>query len=110
MSDSKSGEEIVRAKLIEVARQRNLMTYSDAARLVGLPAVSVGPLVLDRINKREHTEGRPLLSALVVSKSTGIPGKGFYEIASSLGLYNDEEHCKYWRQEVQRVYAAWPPL
>ena len=109
MTNSRNREDIVRAKLIEVARQRSLMTYSDAARLVGLPAVSVGPLVLDRINEREHTEGRPLLSALVVSKSTGMPGAGFYGIASRLGLYNDEEPFDYWRQELQRVYSAWPP-
>ena len=107
MPNANSKEEIVREKLIEVARQRNLITYSEVARLVGTSPVSVGPLILDRINRREHKEGRPLLSALVVKKDTRGPGSGFYELASSLGLYNNKGRLEYWQQKVQKVYDFW---
>ena len=100
-------QEIVRANLIEVARRRGTITYSEAARWIGITAIGIGPNVLDPINEYEHARGRPLLSAVVVGKSSGSPG-----VASTLwqlGWASTQEATKegYWRQEVQAVYNTW---
>ena len=91
MSDSRSRsrQDIVRTKLIEVARRRDTITYGEIGRLVRMPAVLVGRSLLDPINDCEHAEGRPLLSALVVSENTGVPGDGFWTVAKKLGLYEE---------------------
>ena len=45
----------------------------------------VGHLV-GEISEDEHNAGRPMLSALVVEKDTGMPSSGFYDLARELGL------------------------
>ena len=66
-------ERALREKLIEVAQRQDLITYKEAGDLVGLPAISVGPLVLDPINIREVREGRPMLSS---TSRRGHPARG----------------------------------
>ena len=46
------------------------------------------------------------MSALVVNKDTGIPGREFFtEIAAKL---RDDISGDFLHEEQQRVYAAWP--
>lgn len=52
------------------------ITYGDAAALLGIHHRAM-QFVLDRIQKHCLVEGYPRLTALVVSKSTGLPGGGF---------------------------------
>jgi len=40
--------------------------------------------ILDNISKYEHRNGRPILSSLVVNKSSMQPGDGFYELCKEL--------------------------
>ena len=94
----------IRQRLIEVARRRATICYSElrpeAPRTLAVP--------LDEINTYEHREGRPLLSAVVVRKDgNGMPGEGFFYIAWQLGrfLYGDEH--RYWRQELDKVWNFW---
>lgn len=48
-------ERTVRDRLAQIARQgEGPVTYSEIGRWTGVPPVSVGPLVLDPINLREH--------------------------------------------------------
>ena len=77
--------EDVRDKLIEVARNRGLTTYGELEPIAELPAVSIGPLVLDGISRAEAREGRPMLSAVVVNQDTGRPGDGFCRLAAEIG-------------------------
>lgn len=101
--------------LIEVARTQNLITYSDIAPLAGLDMSSPGDRVqigaiLDEISTREHEQGRPLLSAVVVLKETSMPRQGFFSLARDLGLHvgtDDRANLTFFSKEVKRVQAAW---
>jgi len=43
--------------------------------------------MLDEINRYEHREGRPLLSAVVVVQEDNKPGEGFFKLARELGVF-----------------------
>ena len=45
-------------------------------------------------------QGRPWLTALAVSKSTGRPGPGF----KPEGFIVDDHHIKWWFEHIQLVY------
>ena len=70
-------------------------------------AKSIGSRVLDPINISEHTAGRPMLSALVVGKTRGTPGHGFFILAKHLGLFDGRDRKKFWQEERDRVYEHW---
>ena len=99
-------------KLKDVARQRDLIGYRELAPFADVDPNSefAGPLVgwvLDQINRQEHAAGRPLMSAIVVSKDTMRPGRGFYTCAKDLGAYSGGDDEGYWVGELRRVYDFW---
>ena len=104
---------VVRTKLIEVARRRELVTYGEVGEWIGMNPRLVGLEVLDPINEVEHAAGRPLLSALVVLKTLCVPGLGFWAIAEKLGRYDGQvqavDRALFWAEERQRVYSYWAP-
>lgn len=102
--------------LVEAARRKELLTYTDLAREVNrlfganyLP-LRIGEFALDRIAKwclRNHV---PDLTALAVSKETGLPGKDFFTLnridkTASVGSQRYQ-----WAQIRDRVYAYPYPL
>ena len=98
---------LVYTYLIEAARNRETITYRELARKVGL----YGDMprlfrILDDINRDERAAGRPMLSAIVVGAS-GMPGKGFFRLARSLGLYRGIDDRGFWQEEVRRVHNHW---
>src|SRR5437773_1992567 len=91
--------------LIAVARQRATTTYAEAARLAGLDvddAEDRGRLAasLRAVSTAEHAAGRPLLTAVVVHRGRGRPGRGFFDLARTLGLYSGEEDEAFWAAEL----------
>ena len=98
--------------LHQVARDRSLTFYSDVARLLGIDtsnehfAVHVGR-ILDEMNRQEFANGRPLLSALVVSKETMQPGYGYYKCARDLRRYTSKDDDAMWIAELNAVYDYW---
>lgn len=99
--------EDVRDKLIEVARNRGLTTYGELEPIAELPAVSIGPLVLDGISRAEAREGRPMLSAVVVNQDTGRPGDGFYRLAAEIGRAAIPDPDAFWIEELEALYRYW---
>lgn len=94
-------------EIIAIAQSENVITYGEVARRTGNAATGIGP-ILDRINRTEHDEGRPLLSAVVVSKTRNIPGEGFFRLAKELGLQPiGEDNIKFWLKEIHRVHNYW---
>lgn len=113
-------DEIVRHKLIEIARAKGeqTITYqelSDQCRL-GLvmrdseyARAEIGR-ILGEISAYEHRYERPLLSALVLSKGSNYEGDGFFKICEELGFGP-------WRKlqkditfpviQMKRCYAFW---
>jgi len=64
--------------------------------------------ILAQVSSYEHAYGRPMLSALVVQKHSRRPGKGFAELARSLGEeVVPGQEMDFWRSEVERVIAYW---
>ena len=100
--------EDVRDKLIEVARNRGLTTYGELKPIAKLPAVSIGPRVLDGISRAEAREGRPMLSAVVVNQDTGRPGDGFYRLAAEIGrAESPAPDVAFWEEEREALYRYW---
>ena len=99
-------------ELLTAAQYRGTVTYTRIATLTGLPTQGnnmgreVGQL-LGEIAEDEHSQGRPLLSAVVVG-ARGRPGPGFYTLAHQLSRTpNASEDLEFWRGERDAVYAAW---
>jgi hypothetical protein len=94
--------EAIRAIVLEAKP----MPYSDLAKKI--MSVSFGAhdrifhSFLGQISVEEDAAGRGMLSALVVHKDDGKPGKGFFDLAKTLGRdVTDEDRC--WNDEVKTV-------
>lgn len=101
----------IRAILIEKAKQRAMVPYSDLVGKVNAVAFKAFDTrlfaILGQISVSEHEQGRPLLSVLVVHKAGDMqPGEGFFELAQALGR-NTSDVLKAWIEEVRRVYQYW---
>lgn len=71
----------VRDVLVAAARAGALLTYRDVIVGIDWPERTPGWYLrdpLDDIAKYELAAGRPPLTAIVVGKNSGIPGKGFW--------------------------------
>ena len=95
-------------EIVKVAKndKKGITTYSEVASSARIGDWRIG-VILDGINKSEHRAGRPLLSAVVTRKDTGMPGAGFFKLAKALGLYDGGDDLEYWSKELHRVYAYW---
>ncbi|MFA5479755.1 MAG: hypothetical protein WC337_06995 [Candidatus Muiribacteriota bacterium] len=103
-------------KLIEVARNRGLITYYELNKI--LPNKNYKnflnpfqPLFdnLNALNNQLHEEKKPLITSLVINKKTGKPGKGFFYVAKELKIFdgnpeNIEEKDDFWLNEKLKVY------
>jgi len=106
---------LVYPELIAAARCRRTLNYKEIAQIMGLPpsghhmAKEVGHL-LGEISQEEHQRGRPILTALVVAVTTGVPGSGFFDLARHFGKLQGTtpaDERLFWEQERDAVYAAW---
>lgn len=106
-------DEAIRARLIAAARRRETVYYKDLAKATGREmkgpnwAVHIGR-ILGRVSSEEAHAGRPLLSVIVVSQDTKLPGGGFYNLGKELGLLESgetEEH--FINRQAERVYDYW---
>jgi len=105
------------ARLVELARARQLTTYSDIAPLAGL-SMDVEQdrerisQLLGEIAIHEASEGRPMLTAIVVHRgSDNNPGEGFFAITTQLGFFNGSRQqlprLEFWVRQVQLVNEHW---
>lgn len=99
-------------KLRAVARSGEWTTDQAIAPLAGIdpshPDIT-GKLgaVLEAIDHEEDAAGRPLLSAVVVARATGLPGAGFFTYARRCGIHAGSDDQTLWRRELRRVHAYW---
>ena len=92
--------------LIGVAKAHGVTYYGDIAPLVNMAAVGLGD-PLGVISKMEIEAGRPMLSAVVASTDTDIPGWGFFELAASLGRYDGIDGDAFIEEELRKVHDYW---
>ena len=79
----------------EIARAGTTRTYQQVATALGLePPHTIHRLAmaLERLMSEDAAAGRPLLAAVVVSRTrAGLPAPGFYAHARALGRYEGPE-------------------
>jgi len=114
----------VREKLIEVARKGETITYGDLMKSFGISRRHIGAVV-GEISGHEYSEGRPLISAIVVrsnsSTSTcpkGVPGGGFFGLSGVPGRLKRPEDAygdsrltgseqQFVREQQEEVWKYW---
>jgi hypothetical protein len=106
-----AAKEEVRSILVEKARQRAMIPYSELVGMVKSVTFKAFDqrlfAILGQVSVAEHEQGRPLLSVLVVHKTGDMqPGEGFFELAEALGR-NTSDVLKAWIEEVKKVYQHW---
>lgn len=100
--------------LVNVAREKALITYKELALAVGMPSNPVPSelgYLLSEINIDLAQRDLPMLSSVVVLANGKLPGEGYFRNAWYL-LHipweaTETEQDYFWSQERQRVYEAW---
>jgi hypothetical protein len=66
--------------------------------------------MLGEISEQMHSEGKPMLSALVVNQQEGMPGPGFFELAILLEKLprgaDSQEKQTFWKKELRAIYST----
>ncbi|HLU10333.1 MAG TPA: hypothetical protein VK003_11740 [Oceanobacillus sp.] len=105
-----AAKEEMRAILIEHARARQTITYSALAMMIESVRIHHrSPLfmqLLTEVCREEERLGHGMLCALVVSKTTGIPGGGYFSGMAALGHDVSELEAS-WRAELEQVFDYW---
>lgn len=101
----------VRSILIERAKRRSFITYSQLAPEITAISVEYHDprlnALLGEVSTEEEQRGRGLLSVLVVHKIGDMqPGQGFYELAERLGR-RIPDITLFWVEEFNRVFDYW---
>lgn len=104
--------QILYARLCDVARRGDITRYSEVAPLVGLDMANPDhrdqmSVMLDEISRHEHSRGCPLLSAVVIHVEDNIPGNGFFTLAAQLGLFRGRDRFMFFVGELRRVHDHW---
>ena len=102
-------------RLVRAARERATLTYSDVAPDLGLSMKNphhrrVIGQYLAVISDFEDTQGRPMLSAVVVLKGGGKKraGPGVKDLGEELGLKSAvEDESTFLEQQLTLVYDFW---
>lgn len=103
----------LRDLLVGAARQRETVTYSELAEVLGVEisgphwAAPIGRL-LERVSEDEAAAGRPMLSAIVVAKGSKLPGGGFFRLGQRLRFTAPGEDEKAFAlRQIREVNDYW---
>jgi hypothetical protein len=110
-SDWDAAKDETRHMMIECARSRRMIPYSDP--FGGLPASVFRRTTrgcrtfLERLRPKKMSEAGPPLTVVAVHKSGNVqPGPGFFELAQSRGR-NTSNIVECWVGEFKKVFAYW---
>lgn len=95
--------EDIRSKLTEVARTGEVIFYRE----LGIGRGKAAGQILSDICEHEHSQGRPLLGAVVANKGTGMPSEGFWRLSSIPPNLTNRQRPVFWAREVIRVINYW---
>jgi hypothetical protein len=111
ISDWNKAKDEMRKILIEKAKVRGMIPYSELVRQIS--SIHLEPdsyalaAMLGEISTAEDAAGRGMLSVIVVHKSGDMqPGTGFFELAEELGR-DTSDILKCWINELNKVHAYW---
>lgn len=105
----------MRGIMIATARARSTITYSELAAELQTARVHYHSFLmaklLNEIGGEEIEAGRGALPAVVVRKSSGMPGGGYFRESALFGNRPDAalppELEAMWREDLEAVYAYW---
>lgn len=98
----------IREVILKFARQGKTCSYKMIADELGVSWEQAHwrlPGILGEVSEMEHAQGRPLLTAIVVSQE-GKCGSGFFEMARRNGAVITGE-ARFQDEGQQRVFAYW---
>lgn len=95
-------------KLKKVARAKTIITYSDLGTIIGVGGHDPKLWrMLDDINRYEHRQGHPMLSAVVNIREKNAPGEGFFNLARDLGVYQGSNDDEFFNSELRKAHNHW---
>ena len=100
-------------RLVAAARAREFVHYGELAKMLDIDMDNphFGALVgkvLGEVSEDEVAAGRPMISAIVVSRDDMLPGKGFYNLGKQLHLVQpDEDEIAFAIRQIRRVHEYW---
>ncbi len=105
-----AAREELRKILIDLARNRQTIAYSELARMIeSVHLHHRSPLfyrLLYEVCDEEETRGHGMLCALVVRKDSGVPGGGYYTGMAASGHDQSDIEAS-WRAERDQVFEYW---
>ena len=110
-SDWDAAKDEARQVMIDCAKARRMIPYSDLVRQITRIRLQAHDArlshFLGEIASEEDEQGRGLLTVVVVHKSGDMqPGPGFFELAQSRGR-NTSNIVECWVDELKKVFAYW---
>ena len=100
-------------RLVQGARARGFVHYGELAKMLGIDMDNphFGALVgkvLGQISEDEVAAGRPMISAIVVSKDDMLPGHGFFTLGQELHKVNPgEDEIGFAIRQIKDVHDYW---
>ena len=111
IDDWNAAKEEMRQAMIERAKLRGMIPYSDLCKQV--TAVTLEPhsyalaAMLGEISADEDAADRGMLTVIVVHKVDNMePGPGFFELAKELGR-DTSDILRCWIEELKTVHRVW---
>lgn len=109
--DRDAAKRELRAMLVEAARARATVTYSDVSlRVFGGRVPARSRLIMDllsEVDEEEHAARGIIIASLVVRSDSGIPGQGYFTFLARRFGRDIADPERAWRGEAERVWAAY---
>lgn len=110
-SDWEAAKNEAKSKLIEVARRKGRIAYSELVECIQSINIEAHDQrlfhLLGEISVEENRLGRGMLTAIVVHKTGDMqPGPGFFQLANSLGK-DTTNILTCWIKEFNKVHDYW---
>jgi hypothetical protein len=93
----------IRRRLIEAAKAGEVIFYRE----LGIGRGRKLGQILGEISEYEHDQGRPLLSAVAVSRVKGMPSPGFWTLSSVPPGLTERQCPVFWARELVKVLDWW---
>ena len=97
----------------KVANGKSKTSYKDVASSCDIPFKTSNDRKtffkeLNEICIFENSNKRPMICSVVVKKSDGMPGDGFFELARKLGVWDGKtEKERFIENETKKVWKYW---
>ncbi len=110
-SDWESAKREVKEILIERAKMRGMIPYSELVEKIRSIKVDAHDLrlfhLLGEVSSEEDAKGRGMITVIVVHKRGDMqPGPGFFELAEQLGR-DTSNILDCWIKELKKVHGYW---